>query len=177
MKKYIVNATVQRVKRYNLTLEDLKATPVKFVDLERDRLFACIPPELRDSAQECILNYQSYGGLQIDMVFSPRTTPDDIRDIIKSLKGACAAIPERVPLFSNSLAPPVGTRNREVAAAAAAAANPGNIARTARPNWRGQIVPGLEGVAERRRMGLATSEELDRARTGQIARDILQGRP
>jgi hypothetical protein len=91
IKKYIVNATLRRVKRYNLSLQDLKTTPVKFMDLEKSPFFKCIPQDMQKSAETCILNYQSHGGLLVD-TFSSTTTPDDIRLIIKSLSAPCAAV-------------------------------------------------------------------------------------
>jgi len=91
IKKYIVNATLRRVKRYNLSLQDLKTTSVKFMDLEKSPFFKCIPQDMQKSAEICILNYQSHGGLLVD-TFSSTTTPDDIRLIIKSLSAPCAAV-------------------------------------------------------------------------------------
>ena len=91
IQKYIVNATLRRVKRYNLSLQDLKATPVKFMDLEKSPFFKCIPQDMQKSAEICILNYQSHGGLLVDK-FPSTTTPDDIRLIIKSLSVPCAAV-------------------------------------------------------------------------------------
>jgi hypothetical protein len=91
IQKYIVNATLRRVKRYNLSLQDLKATPVKFMDLEKSPFFKCIPQDMQKSAEICILNYQSHGGLLVDKIPST-TTPDDIRLIIKSLSAPCAAV-------------------------------------------------------------------------------------
>ena len=91
IQKYIVNATLRRVKRYNLSLQDLKATSVKFMDLEKSPFFKCIPQDMQKSAETCILNYQSHGGLLVDK-FPSTTTPDDIRLIIKSLSAPCAAV-------------------------------------------------------------------------------------